>query len=94
MGQESFHHTDYEQQESRTKELTPRCDAAPGSVRKTGGRPDPGVCCPGEDLLKGEEHLARGFALNHMEEGVIDLLQFEHSTSVWVDEPLLAVLQS
>lgn len=49
--------------------------------------------CPGQDLLEGQEHLARGFALHHVKEGIVDLLQLEHSTGVWVDEPLLAVLQ-
>lgn len=52
-----------------------------------------GVCCLGEDLLQGEEHLPCGSALYHMKEGLIDLLQFEHSADVRVDEPFLAVLQ-
>lgn len=47
-----------------------------------------------QDLFKRQKHFACGFALYHVEEGIIDLLQLVHSSHVRMEAALLAVLES
>lgn len=47
-----------------------------------------------QDLFQRQKHFACGFALYHVEEGIIDLLELKHSSRVRLEAALLAVLES
>lgn len=48
----------------------------------------------GQDLFKRQKHFACRFALYHVEEGIIDLLELKHASRVRTEAALLAVLES